>query len=293
MPDGAPDFALDCGRSCMDHQGHRVELFDPAGREASAAGLVSNGNGAFHPGYMSNGATQHNAATQHPSASEGELLAMLCHELRGPVAAMRYAIRLWSSHAPGIPEQQLQTMIERQAARMTRLIDDLLDVSRVTNERMPLHRERIDLRSVVAHAVETAAPEIEARGHELTSAAPQLPVWVSGDSFRLEQIFVNLLSNAAKYTEYGGRLSIRTEVQDDRAVVRVRDSGIGIAPHLLPYIFDLFRQGEETGPRARAGLGIGLAIVRSLVELHGGTVTAASSGAGHGSEFTVSLPRVR
>lgn len=218
---------------------------------------------------------------------------MVCHELRGPIAAMRYAIRLWNSQSSDARrQQQVQGMIERQAVRMSRLIDDLLDVSSMANGRMHLKRERLDLRSVVAHAVETTAPEIDAGGHQLTVCAPDEPVWVAGDPYRLEQVFVNLISNAAKYTEHGGWLSIHTDVPGRLAVVRVCDSGIGIAPQMLPHVFDIYRQVDDTGPRARPGLGIGLAIVRSLVELHDGNVIATSKGFGSGSEFTVSLPRL-
>jgi signal transduction histidine kinase len=228
------------------------------------------------------------------SRSAQELLATVCHELRGPVAAVRHAIRLWGSLAPDAAERQpLQAMMERQIRSMTRLIDDLLDVSRVSGDRMRLQCELIDLRQIVAQAIETVASQVDARGHQLVTSAPAEPVWVMGDAFRLEQVFVNLLTNAARYTEFGGRIAIHTDVQDNQAVVRVRDSGIGIAPGLLPHIFDLFQRGDGSDAQSGSGsgLGIGLAIVRSVVELHNGSVTATSSGAGHGSEFTVSLPR--
>jgi signal transduction histidine kinase len=163
-------------------------------------------------------------------------------------------------------------------------------VSRVTSERMRLNCERIDLRKVVGHAIETTAPDIDAAKHQLTASAPEGPVWVSGDPFRLEQVFVNLISNAAKYTGNGGRISIRMELERRHAVIRVRDSGIGITPQMLPHVFDLFKQVDETSPQSRSGLGVGLTIVRSLVELHGGYVDAASRGAGKGSDFTVRLP---
>lgn len=225
------------------------------------------------------------------SSGAANLVAMVCHELRGPVAALRYAVRLWGSHAPEAPERQkLQAMIERQAVRMTRLLEDLLDVSRMTGERMRLNCERIDLRKVVGHAIETTASDVDAARHKLTATAPGEPVWVSGDPFRLEQVFVNLISNATKYTGNGGRISIRIEVRRRQAVIRVRDSGIGIAPQMLPHVFDLFCQVDATSSQSRSGLGIGLAIVRSLVELHGGHVVAASRGAGRGSDFTVRLP---
>lgn len=236
--------------------------------------------------------TPQTTALQLPPRADN-LVAIVCHELRGPIAALRYGIRLWGGHAPAAPERQkLQAMIERQAARMTRLVEDLLDVSRVTGDRMRLNCERVDLRKVVGHAIETTASGVDAAEHQLTDSAPEEPVWVSGDPFRLEQVFVNLLSNAARYTGRGGQISICTEVLGPHAMVRVRDSGIGIAPQMLPHVFDLFRQVDAASPQSRSGLGIGLTIVRSLVELHGGNVVAASRGAGKGSEFTVTLPLV-
>ncbi|MEJ0099403.1 MAG: HAMP domain-containing sensor histidine kinase [Pseudomonadota bacterium] len=221
-----------------------------------------------------------------------ELLAMVCHELRSPIASMRYAVRAFlGSHAQeDTKQQQLQALIERQTRNMTRLIDDLLDIARMRNDSLRLHCERLDLRAIVAHAVETLASEIDTRGHQLTTVAPDHPLWVTGDPFRLEQVFVNLLANAAKYTGPGGRIAIRIHVRENLGVVRICDSGSGITPELLPHIFQLFRQAGETGSQSLAGLGIGLAIVRTLVEMHGGDVTANSPGAGQGSEFVVCLP---
>jgi signal transduction histidine kinase len=222
-----------------------------------------------------------------------ELLAVVCHELRSPVAAVRYAARLWSSQASGVPGQRsLQSVIERQTGRMTRLIDDLLDTSLAMHGRMQLDCKVTDLRRVVEHAIETVASEMDACGHQLTLSLPSTPLWVKGDPFRLEQVFVNLLGNAIKYTEHGGRLDVIAEVRNDEALVSVRDSGIGISPQLLPHVFDLFRRADEVAAKSRPGLGIGLALVRTLVELHHGSVTATSRGAAQGSEFTVRLPRI-
>lgn len=269
----------------MDNQGQNAERYrDRESQELPAArgDFFRTDSRHFRP-------SQAPAQPLPPGA--GNLVAMVCHELRSPLAALRYAIRLWGTHTPEAPERQkLLAMIERQTARMTRLIEDLLDVSRVSSERMRLNCERIDLRRVVGHAIETTAPDIDAAKHQLTAFAPEGPVWVSGDPFRLEQVFVNLLSNAAKYTGNGGRISIRMVIERRHAVIRVRDSGIGIPPEMLPHVFDLFRQVDETSPQSRSGLGVGLAIVRSLVELHGGYVDAASRGAGKGSDFTVRLP---
>ena len=221
-----------------------------------------------------------------------EFLAMLSHELRSPLASIGNAIRLLSSQTEETPaRQRTQVMIERQVRRMTQLVDDLLDVSRITHGRLHLQRERIDLRVVASNAIETLESDINERHHRLTTALPDAPVWLQADPCRLEQVFVNLLANASRYTNAGGELTVWMHTREGQAVVRVRDSGIGIAPEVLPQLFDLFRQADEAAPRSQSGLGIGLALVRNLVESHGGTVTGASAGLGHGSEFTVRLPR--
>jgi signal transduction histidine kinase len=174
---------------------------------------------------------------------------------------------------------------------MTRLVDDLLEVSWISHGRLRLRRERIDLRLVVTNAIETLQPDIKERNHRLSVALPDSPVWLQADPWRLEQVFVNLLANASKYTSAGGELSVWMHTRDGQVVVRIRDSGIGIAPDALPRIFDLFRQTDEADDRSRSGLGIGLALVRNLVESHGGSVMAASAGLGKGSQFAVRLPR--
>jgi signal transduction histidine kinase len=221
-----------------------------------------------------------------------EFLAMVSHELRSPLASIQNAMRFLSSQTEQSPaRQQMQALLERQVRQMTRLVDDLLDVSRSVNGRLQLQHERIDLRSVVSHALEALAPDIEARHHRLVTASPEAPVWLQADPCRLEQVFVNLIANAVKYTNAGGELAVWVHTRGSQAVIRVRDSGIGMAPDVLPHVFDLFKQANEADPRSRSGLGIGLAVVRTLVELHGGSVTAASGGAGQGSEFTVRLPR--
>jgi signal transduction histidine kinase len=174
---------------------------------------------------------------------------------------------------------------------MSHLVDDLLDVSRIRNGHLHLERERIDLRAVVRDAVETLEPEVSERRQQLTVALPQSPVWLQADPWRLEQVFVNLLGNASRYTDVAGQVAIYMHDRSDQVVVRFRDSGIGIARDALAHVFDLFTQADAAAPRSRAGLGIGLALVRSIVTLHGGRVTVASAGLGQGSEFTVRLPR--
>ena len=222
-----------------------------------------------------------------------EFLATLSHELRSPLASIQYALHLLSTEAGEASARQgAQARIERQVRRMTRLVDDLLEVSLISHGRLRLRRERMDLRLVVNNAIETIQPDIKERNHHLSVALPDSPVWLQADSWRLEQVFVNLLANAAKYTDTGGELAVWMHTRDGQVMVRIRDSGIGIAPDALPRIFDLFRQMDEADDRSRSGLGIGLALVRNLVETHGGTVIATSAGPGKGSEFTVRLPRL-
>jgi signal transduction histidine kinase len=221
-----------------------------------------------------------------------EFLAMLGHELRNPLASINHGIHLLSRQMQDTSaRQKTQAMLQRQVRRMTQLVHDLLDVSRITHGRLHLQPERIDLREVVSNAIETLGPDINERHHRLTTALPDAPVWLQGDAGRLEQVFVNLLANASRYTNAGGELAVWMHTREGQAIVRVRDSGIGIAPEVLPQLFDLFRQANQAAPHSHSGLGIGLALVRNLVESHGGSVTGASAGLGQGSEFTVRLPR--
>jgi len=223
-----------------------------------------------------------------------EFLAMLSHELRSPLASIGYAVRLLQGPTGDADAQhRTQALIERQLGRMKQLIDELLDVSRITNGRLHVERERLDLRVIVTHAIETLESDLDERNQRLAIELPDAPVWLQGDARRLEQVFVNLLANASRYTHVGGELAVWVHPGDCEAVVRIRDSGIGIAPNALAHIFDLFKQANEAEPRSRAGLGVGLAVVRELVELHEGSVVAASAGVGQGSEFTVRLRTLR
>jgi CheY-like chemotaxis protein len=181
-------------------------------------------------------------------------------------------------------------MIDRQVRRLMRLVDDLLDVSRITQGKIQLRRERAELRGIVNRAVETARPFIDSRKHELSVSLPAEAIWLDADPARLEQVVVNLLNNAAKYTEPGGHIWLTVEREGPEAVLRVTDTGIGIQAEMLPRVFDLFVQADGSLARAQGGLGVGLTLVKRLVEMHGGRVIAQSEGVGRGSEFSVRLP---
>lgn len=219
-----------------------------------------------------------------------ETLAIVSHELRGPLATIKNALVLLGSRAADTAvHESARGMIERQVRQMTRLVDDLLDVSRLSQARLVLTCERVDLRTVLRNAVDTLDAEISHKQQRFTISMPGTPVWCQADPGRLEQVFVNLIANASRYTDAGGELAVWMHLRENQVVIRIRDSGIGIAPEVLPHVFDLFEQGSPADPRSAAGLGVGLAVVRDLVELHGGTVTAASAGTGRGSEFAVLL----
>ena len=192
----------------------------------------------------------------------------------------------------GADAEPLREMMERQVQQMTRLIDDLLDVSRITSGKIVLRTERLDLADVVKAALETSRPVIDAARHELAVSVPAEPIQVDGDRTRLAQVVSNLLANSAKYTPEGGRIWLSVSRDDRQALIRVRDTGIGIPAEMLPLIFDMFTQVDGNLVRSQGGLGIGLALVRSLVEMHGGTVEAKSDGPGKGSEFVIRLPLV-
>jgi len=182
--------------------------------------------------------------------------------------------------------------MQRQVGQMIRLVDDLLDVARINTGKVELQCQPIDLALALNDAVETSGPLLEARGQPFTIAAPAQPLHVNADRLRLAQVFANLLNNSSKYSEPGQPVSIAFALEDHEAVVRVRDAGIGIHPEMLPRVFDMFRQADRTGGRSRGGLGIGLSLVRRIIELHGGTVTAHSEGLGLGSEFVVRMPAI-
>jgi signal transduction histidine kinase/CheY-like chemotaxis protein len=222
-----------------------------------------------------------------------EFLATLGHELRNPLAPLLTALQLLK--AAGIQDpvvSRVSAVMDRQISHLVRLVNDLLEVSRITRGLIEVQREPLDLAFVVHSAIDTSRPALDAAGHELTVDLPSEPGTVYGDAVRLTQVFANLLTNAAKYTNAGGHIWIRVQKEGDRATVSVRDNGIGIAADQLASVFDMFTQVDRSNRRAQGGLGIGLTLVRSLVAMHGGRVEARSGGLGHGSEFVVELPVV-
>ncbi len=220
-----------------------------------------------------------------------EFLAMLSHELRNPLSPILNAAHILRLQKDENPlQQQARAVIERQVNQLSRLVNDLLEVSRVITGTIRLCPERLDIRSIVEQAVESARPLVEQRRHQLFVSLPAEPVWLEGDAARLEQVVVNLLNNAAKYTDEGGNIWVNMQPEGDEVTLRVRDTGIGIAPELLPRVFDLFTQADRTPDRSQGGLGIGLSLTQRLVELHRGKIEAYSAGLGRGSEFIVRLP---
>ncbi len=223
-----------------------------------------------------------------------EFLAMLAHELRNPLSAITNAARL--SRQPGLPDDQAERargVISNQVKHLSRLVDDLLDVSRITLRKVRLRPDRVDLATILARAVETTSAFFEERRHALGLDLGFDALMVEGDPTRLEQVFANLLTNAGKYTEPGGRVDLSAAREGDSLVIRVRDNGIGIGPEMLAKVFDLFAQVDRSLDRSQGGLGIGLTIARRLVEMHGGTIEVSSEGNARGSVFTVRLPAAK
>ena len=220
-----------------------------------------------------------------------EFLAMLSHELRSPLAPILNAVQLLrlQQETENQMQQQARTIIERQLGLLKRLVDDLLEVSRITTGRVQLRQERVTAAGIVEAAVESVGPLITRRRHELTITLPPEPIWLHADATRLEQVVVNLMSNAAKYTDEGGHIWLTVQEEGNECVLRVRDTGVGIAPETLPRIFDLFTQAERSMDRSQGGLGVGLTLVQRLTEMHGGRVEVQST-LGEGSEFVIRLP---
>jgi len=232
-------------------------------------------------------------ALAEASRHKDEFLAMLSHELRNPLAPIRNAVHLLQRLAPSDPKlDQVCGMVDRQVTHLARLIDDLLDVTRITRGKILLRRQHFDLVPVVRSAVEDQRSSIEATALSLEVSLPEGPVWVNGDATRLAQVVGNLLHNANKFTDAGGEISVTLAYEPGArtAMIAVRDTGIGIEPEMLPRVFDTFSQADRSLARSRGGLGVGLALVKGLVEAHGGTVQVASAGPGQGAEFRIHLP---
>jgi len=229
-------------------------------------------------------------ALQEADRNKDEFLAMLAHELRNPLAPIRNALQLMRMDPSEPRLQWAQEVIHRQLVSLTRLVDDLLDVSRITRGKITLSRQPLDIATLINQAIETIEPLVLEREHQLALRVPPEPMQVDGDPTRLTQALANVLGNAAKYTERGGRIDLICTRRGADVEIRVRDNGIGIPAELLPRIFDLFTQLDRRSDQAISGLGIGLALVRRLLEMHGGTISALSEGAGTGSEFVICLP---
>jgi two-component system CheB/CheR fusion protein len=233
------------------------------------------------------------AALQSDDRRKDEFIAMLAHELRNPLAPIRNAVQLMGIKLRDEALRQPLDMIGRHVTTLTRLVNDLMDISRITRGELAVDRVPLRLVDLLTQAINSAMPLVEQRGHQFTAMLPDAEVTVSGDSTRLEQVFGNLLNNAAKYTDPGGHIVLGLSVEDSEAVVTVTDDGAGIPPTILPHVFDLFVQSDATRSHAQGGLGIGLTLVRQIVEIHGGSVRAASGGSGQGSVFTVRLPLIQ
>lgn len=229
-------------------------------------------------------------ALQEADRHKDVFLATLAHELRNPMVPLRNGLQLLRLTTEPEAREQARAMMERQLGQMVRLVDDLLDISRISRNKLELRKARIELWAVVQSAVETARPQIEASGHTLTVTLPPTPVYLDADLTRLAQVFWNLLNNSAKYTEPGGRITLTATLQGTQAMVTVEDTGIGIPAEALPHLFEMFSQVDRNLDRAQGGLGIGLALVKGLTEAHGGTVEVFSAGVGKGSSFVVRLP---
>jgi len=231
-------------------------------------------------------------ALREADRRKDEFLATLAHELRNPLTPIRHAVKLLEGDEPNESQRQwARDVIGRQLQRMALMLDDLLEVSRITQGRLELKTEVVDLGSIVSTAVETARPLIEAKRQKLTIALPAQPVSVAVDPLRISQSISNLLTNAAKYTDADGNIALTVELLPQEIMISVKDDGIGLEPHSIPRVFDMFSHVKSAIDRSEGGLGIGLALVKGMIQLHGGRTEASSPGAGHGSQFVIHLPR--
>src|SRR5512138_877083 len=230
-------------------------------------------------------------ALQESDRRKDEFLAMLAHELRNPIAPISNAAAVLSRLLPANEQAaSLVSMIQRQSSHVARLLDDLLDVARVTQGRIRLRIEKVDLNNLIEHAVETVQPSYFAKSQALTLELPTSPLFIEADKVRIEQCVANLLTNAIKYTDSQGQICVRCYLDGDCAAIEVSDTGVGISPQFLPHVFDLFAQGEHSLDRANGGLGVGLSICKRLIEMHRGSISCRSGGKGKGATFEIRLP---
>lgn len=302
-PDGAPICHDQCWmglalRNSTEYNGHEIVIERPDGSRLTA---LAHANPIYDEAGTLLGAVnvlvdiserkRAEDALREADRQKNEFLAVLAHELRNPLAPILNATQVWHERETDDPILQRQrAVIERQARQMARLLDDLLDVSRITRGKIELRRQTVELAAIVDQVVESCRPMIAERHQALSVTLPRQPLNLEADPTRLHQVLGNLLNNAAKYTPLGGQIHLLVEEAEGAAVLRVMDTGVGIAPEFLPRIFDLFSQSDLSLSRSEGGLGIGLTMVKRLVELHGGSVAAHSEGAGRGSEFVVRLP---
>jgi signal transduction histidine kinase len=290
---GRRDFSLRVAKTTDDEVGVLVDAFNAmlgeVGRRAEA--LESSNASLIRESAERREAE---AALREADRRKDEFLAILAHELRNPLAPLRNGLEILKRRGTDATlANEARQMMERQLRQMVRLVDDLLDVSRITTGKLALKREVVPLADVIRSAIDTVKPLIDARRHVLGVTLPAERVDVDGDATRLAQVFSNLLNNAANYTQPGGRIDVVASANDREVTVAIRDNGIGIAPEMLANVFRMFAQADASLERVQEGLGVGLTLARHLVELHGGTIEARSEGSGCGSEFVVRLPRAR
>ena len=300
--DGSPILHEECWmalalKNLCEYNGHEIMIERPDGQRLTALAHASPIHnemgrliGAVNVLVDISDRKRSEDALKEADRSKNEFLATLAHELRNPLAPIRAAVKTLQIKSPTPESQAALDVIERQTRQMTRLIDDLLDVARITSNKLELRREQIELRDVLKAAVETSRPLIEQGGHKLTVRSPSAPIHIDGDPVRLAQVVSNLLNNAAKYTERGGRIWLTATRKGNDAVIKVRDTGIGISAEVMPQIFQMFAQADRAINGSAGGLGIGLTLVKRLIEMHGGTITAQSEGRGKGSEFIMRVP---
>jgi signal transduction histidine kinase len=269
----AEESGFTAGR-VVTFRSHKFPLFDDAGKVYAVCGVSTEITDVVEA-----------------DRRKDEFIATLAHELRNPLAPIRNGLEIFK-RTPGLPPAvgKVRDMMDRQLTHLVRLMDDLLDVSRISRDKLELRVRSVTLQEIVDDAIEASRPNIDAANHVLAVELPQRPVRIEGDLTRLAQVLGNLLNNAAKYTPAGGRIEVAARMEGGSVAIDVRDSGVGISAEALPLVFDLFAQVDRTREQAQGGLGIGLWLVRKLVEMHGGTIEAASEGLGHGSTFTVRLP---